>query len=91
MKLKFIEHTRSELTHHGYRWVETRTCLECHQFIEIWETSTPGEQIALEVCPDIDWKLLPHAYFCAEAIIILGGGKVPARGAVLEAKRGGAR
>jgi hypothetical protein len=64
---KPIEHGRDELTRQGFGWIEMRKCKRCGVFIEIWGTPTPGARIALEIRPEIDWKLLPHAYFCTGA------------------------
>lgn len=62
--MKFIEHSREDLSCQGFTWIETRKCKRCDQFIEIWGTPTPGARVALEIRPDLDWKLLPHATFC---------------------------
>ena len=60
---KTIEHTREELTQLGFRWIESRKCKRCGVFIEIW--STPAHtRIALDLQPDLGWKLVPHIGYC---------------------------
>lgn len=62
-KPKPIHDTRDELTRRGFRWIETRKCKLCGQFIEIWSTEA-HTRVALEVRPDEEWRLFPHVYYC---------------------------
>ena len=62
---KHIEHRRATLVWLGCAWVETRKCKRCGVYIEIWR-GHKREREALEVRPELEWKLVRHSYFCRE-------------------------
>lgn len=59
-----IDHKRRDLEALGVEWRETRPCKRCGKIIEIHWAPPDGKLLALEVRPELDFKLRSHVEYC---------------------------